>query len=81
MLSKPFEERELHAAIEITLYRHQMEKEHDQISGAMLQKTSEAVIATNSTGQIRFINALAENLTGWTKAEVLGKDITEIFRF
>lgn len=79
MLSKPFEERELHAAIEITLYRHQMEKEHDQISGAMLQKTSEAVIATNSTGQIRFINALAENLTGWTKAEVLGKDITEIF--
>lgn len=79
MLSKPFEERELHAAIEITLYRHQMEKEHDQISAAMLQKTSEAVIATNSTGQIRFINALAENLTGWTKAEALGKDLKEVF--
>lgn len=79
MLSKPFEESELHAAIEITLYRHQMEKEHDQISAAMLQKTSEAVIATNSTGQIRFINALAENLTGWTKAEALGKDLKEVF--
>ncbi len=79
MLSKPFDESELHAAIEITLYRHQMEKEHDQISAAMLQKTSEAVIATNSTGQIRFINALAENLTGWTKAEALGKDLKEVF--
>jgi PAS domain S-box-containing protein len=56
-----------------------MEKEHDQISAAMLQKTSEAVIATNSTGQIRFINALAENLTGWTKAEALGKDLKEVF--
>lgn len=79
MLSKPFEESELHAAIEITLYRHQMEKEHDQISSAMLQKTSEAVIATNSAGQIRFINALAETLTGWAKTEALGKDLAEVF--
>jgi len=79
MLTKPFEESELHAAIEITLYRHQMEKEHDQISIAMLQNTSEAVIATNSTGQIRFINALAETLTGWTKDAALGKDLGEVF--
>jgi two-component system, response regulator PdtaR len=79
MLSKPFEESELHAAIEITLHRHQMEKEHDQISSAMLQKISEAVIATNSTGQIRFINSLAETLTGWDKEKALGKDLEEVF--
>lgn len=78
ILSKPFEERELHAAIEITLYRHQMEKEHDQISAAMLQKTNEAVIATNSTGQVRFINSLAETLTGWTKADALGKELGDV---
>ncbi len=78
-LSKPFEKRQLHVAIEITLYRHQMEKEHDQISAVMLQKPSEAVIATNSTGQIRFINALAETLTGWNKSEALGKDLKEVF--
>jgi two-component system, response regulator PdtaR len=79
MLSKPFEESELHAAIEITLYRHQMEKAHDQISATMLLKTSEAVIATNSTGQIRFLNSLAETLTGWPKSEALGKDLDEVF--
>ncbi len=79
MLSKPFEESELHAAIEITLYRHQMEKEHDQISATILHKTSEAVIATNSTGQIRFINSLAETLTGWPKDKALGKDLDEVF--
>ncbi|NYB52051.1 MAG: response regulator [Methanobacteriaceae archaeon] len=79
MLSKPFEESELHAAIEITLYRHQMEKEHDQISSTILHKTSEAVIATNSTGQVRFINALAETLTGWNKDKALGKDLAEVF--
>ena len=79
MLSKPFDEHELNAAIEITLYRHQMEKEHDQLASAMLVKTSEAVIATNSTGQIRFINSLAEKITGWTKDDALGKDLEEIF--
>ncbi|AUB55199.1 histidine kinase [Methanobacterium subterraneum] len=79
LLSKPFNENELHAAIEITLYRHQMEKEHDQISSAMLMKTSEAVIATNSTGQIKFINNLAEEITGWRKDDALGKDLHEVF--
>ncbi|AUB57814.1 MULTISPECIES: response regulator [Methanobacterium] len=79
LLSKPFDENELHAAIEITLYRHQMEKEHDQISSTMLMKTSEAVIATNSTGQIKFINNLAEEITGWRKDDALGKDLHEVF--
>lgn len=79
MLSKPFEESELHAAIEITLYRHQMEREHEEITSAILHKTGEAVIATNSTGQIRFINSLAEGLTGWTKDKALGKSLEEVF--
>jgi len=79
MLSKPFDENELHAAIEITLYRHEMEREHDQISAAILLRTSEAVIATNSTGQIRYINSLAETITGWPKKEVLGKKLEEVF--
>jgi PAS domain S-box-containing protein len=79
LLNKPFDERELNAAIEITLYRHQMEKEHDQISSAMFRKITEAVIATNSTGQIRFINSLAEVLTGWNKTEALGKELEEVF--
>jgi PAS domain S-box-containing protein len=56
-----------------------MEKEHDQLASAMLLKTSEAVIATNSTGQIRFINTLAEKITGWTKDNALGKNIEEVF--
>ena len=56
-----------------------MEKEHDQISSTMLLKTSEAVIATNSTGQIRFINNLAEEITGWRKDDALGKDLQEVF--
>ena len=79
MLSKPFDENELHAAIEITLYRHEREREHDQISAAILLRTSEAVIATNSTGQIRYINSLAETITGWPKKEVLGKKLEEVF--
>lgn len=37
------------------------------------------MIATNSTGQIRFINSLAEVLTGWNKTEALGKELEEVF--
>ncbi|CDG64136.1 MAG: two-component system, response regulator PdtaR [Methanobacterium sp.] len=79
ILSKPFDERELHAAIEITLYRHELEKEHNQICETILYRTSEAVIATNSTGQIRYINSLAEEITGWPKEKVLGKNLEEVF--
>ncbi|MGZ7108362.1 MAG: PAS domain-containing protein [Methanobacterium sp.] len=56
-----------------------MEKEHDQLSTTMLQNISEAVIATNSKGKLRFINAVAESLTGWSKDDALGKDLSEVF--
>jgi two-component system, response regulator PdtaR len=79
IINKPFEESELHAAIEITLYRHQMEKEHDQLCTTMLQNISEAVIATNSEGKIKFINVVAESLTGWSKDDALGKNLAEVF--
>jgi PAS domain S-box-containing protein len=79
MLCKPFDEKELHAAIEITLYRHQLEREHDRISSTILVRNSEAVIATNSTGEIRFINSLAETITGWSKKEALGKKLEDVF--
>jgi CheY-like chemotaxis protein len=35
-IHKPFEESELHSVLEITLYRHKMEKTHDQWISALL---------------------------------------------
>jgi two-component system cell cycle sensor histidine kinase/response regulator CckA len=82
-LLKPFEERELHITIEMALYKHQMERklrESEQWLSAILRSVADAVIATDTRGQIRFLNPIAENLTGWTQAEAVGKPLAEVFR-
>lgn len=82
-LRKPFEESELNTAIEITLYRDRLEKrlrKHDQWLGAMLRSISDAVIATDPQGQVRFMNGMAEELTGWLEEDALGHDVREIFK-
>ncbi len=82
-LRKPFEESELNTAIEITLYRDRLEKrlrKHDQWLGAMLRSISDAVIATDPHGQVRFMNSMAEDITGWLEEDALGHDVRDIFR-
>ncbi len=80
LIRKPFEESELHTAIEITLHRHKMEKDHDIIFSAMLKNINDAVIATDDGGTIKLINTMAENLTGWKSNEAIGKDLTQVFK-
>ncbi len=45
-----------------------------------LSSIGDAVIATDERGQVRFLNAIAESLTGWTLGEVAGKPMEEVFR-
>ncbi|MEM7387619.1 MAG: PAS domain-containing protein, partial [Verrucomicrobiota bacterium] len=40
---------------------------------------SDAVILTDLTGQITFINNLAEEITGWSNAEAVGRPYVEVF--
>jgi PAS domain S-box-containing protein len=80
LIHKPFEESELHSIIEITLYRHKMEKTHDQWISTLLESVNDAVIATDPEGKIRFMNHIAENLTGWIHEDVVGNDLVEVFK-
>jgi PAS domain S-box-containing protein len=80
---KPYEERDLQTAIEIALYRHRMEqrlRENEEWLAATLASIGDAVIATDELGRIRFLNSLAERLTGWRHHEALGRPHAEIFR-
>jgi PAS domain S-box-containing protein len=43
-----------------------------------LASIGDAVIATDSEGQINFVNPVAEKLTGWTMAEAVNKPIDEV---
>ncbi|MFQ5824811.1 MAG: sigma 54-interacting transcriptional regulator [bacterium] len=79
---KPIEARELHATIEIALYKHRMEKQlksGKQWFANTIKSIGDAVIATDANGSIKFMNPVSEKLTGWKQKEVFGKRLTEVF--
>ena len=80
---KPFADSELHTAIEITLYRHRTEKrlrEHERWLNDVLNSISDAVIATDHQRQVKFMNPVAEDLTGWIEEDAIGMDLKEFFK-
>ncbi|MBI5329199.1 MAG: EAL domain-containing protein [Betaproteobacteria bacterium] len=52
------------------------EKERAQVT---LASIGDAVITTDVTGRVEFINAVAEQLTGWSNAEAAGHPLDHIF--
>ena len=80
---KPFEERELHIAVEMALYKHNMERklrESEQWLSATLRSIGDAVIATDGRGFISLMNPVAEALTGWPRRDTVGKKVPEILK-
>ena len=77
---KPFEERVLHTAIEVALYKSKMEKKlksREQWVTTVLKSIGDGVIAIDREGLVTFMNSAAEFLTGWKYNEALGKDLIE----
>jgi len=82
-LVKPFAERELYANIEMTLYRHRVESKFRAMEiwfAASMEKIADGVLGTtNVQGRISYINPAAELLTGWSKAEAVGRGASDVF--
>ncbi len=79
---KPFEDREIQSAIEMALYKHQAEERlraSERRYATTLSSIGDGVIATDSLGQVTFMNPVAEKLTGWSLAEAHGRPLAEIF--
>jgi PAS domain S-box-containing protein len=55
-------------------------RESEQRWAITLESIGDAVIATDLTGKIRFMNGVAECLTGWTLNEASLKPVKEIFK-
>lgn len=80
---KPFQDITLRSTIEMALYKHHMEsklRHSRQWLATILRSIGDAVIATDSTGSITFMNPVAQALTGWSQDEALGRDLNEVFR-
>jgi PAS domain S-box-containing protein len=45
----------------------------------VLTSIGDAVITTDDRGRVTFLNPVAEQLTGWTSAEAVGRDLLEVF--
>ena len=81
-LIKPFEEREIHAVIEMTLYKHEMELKllrSEQWLSSMMQSLGDAAVAVDNQGNINFFNIRSEMLFGISSAQVLGTDPAALF--
>lgn len=70
MLSEVITERKL---LEQKLFA---EKELAQVT---LKSIGDAVITTDALGKVKYVNPVAERLTGWGTIEAQGKPVTEIF--
>ncbi|MEH1942113.1 MAG: EAL domain-containing protein [Nostoc sp.] len=79
---KPFKEKELKFTIEITLSKHRTEKklkQNEQWLTTVLKSIGDAVITSDASGTVTFMNPIAEVLTGWKYSDAYGKETTEVF--
>ncbi len=66
------------AMIESRLSQAELEKEKDKLR-ITLRSIGDGVITADTSGKVVIINKVAENLTGWTQKEAVGKNLEEIF--
>ncbi len=54
-------------------------KASEQLYAVTLASIGDAVITTDNAGRVTFLNGEAERLTGWPKADALGRPLPQIF--
>ena len=80
---KPFNQRELKTTIEMAVYKAKMErklKENERWLSTLLRSMTDGVVSVNRSGEITYMNPVAENLCGNKLEEVQGRVIHEVFR-
>lgn len=80
-LLKPVKVEELRSTIEMALYKHAMDRllgERERWYSTTLKSIGDAVISTDATSLITFMNPAAEALTGWSADEAQGKAFSEV---
>ena len=76
---KPFNAQELHATIEMAIYKYKMETELKSRYSTTLRCIGDAVITIDKKGFITFMNPVAEAQTGWKQEVAQCKALTEVF--
>jgi PAS domain S-box-containing protein len=80
---KPYEEKELQIAIEMALYNHEVKTKLRRVENwfaTALKSLGDAVIATDRDGAVTYMNPMAEGITGWSRRELFGRQLSEVVR-
>lgn len=81
---KPFRDWELQAAIEMALFKHNLQKrlkESEHWLSTTLNSIGVGVVTTNPLGFVTFINLVGLDLTGLTTEESIGRSLIDLFSF
>src|SRR5713226_985493 len=77
-ITKPFQETELHASIEIALHKHREDlktRGQKELLSSTLRAIAEGVISVDRTEAVTLLNPAAETWTGWTSGEAMGQPV------
>ncbi len=80
-LVKPLVSASLKAAITMALHKHRMERELEnsrKLLSTILHGLPDAVLVARASGEVLFLNHVAERTTGWTLREAVGRNILEV---
>ncbi|HYF61327.1 MAG TPA: response regulator [Herpetosiphonaceae bacterium] len=80
-LVKPFDERTLETTVEMALVRHRHDthiKLSEQWFRTTLASIGDAVITTDSTAQVTYVNASAARLIGAPPSEAIGRPVASV---
>jgi PAS domain S-box-containing protein len=73
-------------AVSINSMRQSIRERIEDLAGSRenlqitLQSIGDGVIATDANGKVKWMNPVAESLTGWSQADASGKMSSEVFR-
>jgi PAS domain S-box-containing protein len=70
-------------AVEDVTERRQAERavrEHRALLHATLSSVGDAVLTTDGSGNVAFLNPVAQDLTGWTQEQAAGRPLGDVFR-
>jgi len=82
-LIKPMRTAELRSALEVGLFRHDMERrlrERERWHSKTLESIGDAVVTVDLAGRVTFMNPVAEKLTGTTAQEAIGKLVQDVVK-